>query len=94
MFKETDIKCPIVFPRILILSQLGCPNWIILRVVRGDLYFQTLGRSAPEGGSSSDSLTSLHSRLIQVKRDFRDIKMATEKQLDDVKSEMYFVHIC
>ena len=40
-----------------------------------------------ERRSSSDSLTSLHSRFIQVKRDFRDIKMTTEKQLDDVKSK-------
>ena len=55
---------------------------------------QSSGHSAPERGSSPDSLTTLHSRLIQVKRDFRDIKMATEKQLDDVKSKLNFVYIC
>ena len=50
--------------------------------------FQNPGNSA-ERRTSSDSLTNLQSRFIQVKRDFREIKMTTEKQLDDIKREHF-----
>ena len=31
---DFDIKCPNFWPQILILSQLGCPNYTIMHVVR------------------------------------------------------------
>ena len=60
-------------------------NAIVMQWFEFEL-LQNSGQLA-ERRSSSDSLTSLHSRFIQVKRDFRDIKMTTERQLDDIRSE-------